>query len=283
MVKARESVLWLVMALLVAGCGREAPAPADDPATAWPSAAEAGGGVDADSVDAGGAPALEDVMERDPRFVVGISYPPEARRYPGLARELEAFARAARADLDAAVASLGEGRPRAPYDLVLDFALLVETPRVVAVAADGSSYTGGAHGNPLVARFVWLPREQRMLTAQELFADADGWQALSAYVRGALHAQLSERIDGEDLQPDERPELARSAGRMIDEGTTPDPANFSHFEPVMDADGRIGALRFVFPPYQVGPYSDGTRKVVVPAGVLAPHIAADYQDLFSGG
>src|SRR5690606_344172 len=149
----------MATALAMAGCGQDdgARPPASGPG-------EVAGGVPAqpaDAPDASVVPALEDVMERDPRYLVGISYPAAAREYPGLAVELDAYARAARADLDEAVASLGEGKPRAPYDLALDFAMLVETPRVVAVAADGSSYTGGAHGNPLVARFVWLPEYGR--------------------------------------------------------------------------------------------------------------------------
>ena len=49
----------------------------------------------------------------------------------------------------------------------------------------------------------------------------------------------------------------------------------------MDAGGRIAALRFVFPPYQVGPYSDGTQTVDVPASVLLPHVAAGYRELFA--
>ena len=282
MMRARGWVFCMVIALAASGCGREDPAPPAGPGAVH-DPVSGPGGPGPDAADPEGPPALEDVIERDPRFVVGISYPPGAAAYPGLAAELDAYARAARADLDEAVASLGQGRPTAPYDLALNFDMLAETPRVVAVAADGSSYTGGAHGNPLVARFVWLPGQGRMLTAQELIADEDGWRALSGYVREQLHADLFERADAGNLEPDERTRLVRSGGQMIDEGSGPDPANFAHFEPVMGADGRIQALRFVFPPYQVGPYSDGTQTVVVPAEVLVPHVAAQYRELFSGG
>ena len=58
---------------------------------------------------------------------------------------------------------------------------------------------------------------------------------------------------------------------------------FSEFEPRLGADGRIVALRFVFPPYQVGPYADGTQTVDVPAEVLLPHVAPAYRGLFHGG
>jgi hypothetical protein len=70
---------------------------------------------------------------------------------------------------------------------------------------------------------------------------------------------------------------------MIDEGSDPDPDNFSQFEPVTGAGGRVTALRFVFPPYQVGPYSDGIQTVQVPASALLPHIAPEYRPLFEGG
>ena len=57
--------------------------------------------------------------------------------------------------------ALGNDTPTAPYDLSLCFTELLDSPTLVAIAADGSSYTGGAHGAPLIARFVWLPQQRR--------------------------------------------------------------------------------------------------------------------------
>jgi hypothetical protein len=226
---------------------------------------------------------LQDVIERDPRYIIGISYPPVARQYPGLAIELKRYAEAARAELLQAVASMGTQKPPAPYDLSLSFTEVVATPQLVAIAADGSSYTGGAHGNPLVARFVWLPQQSKLLTAKALIPDASSWRDISDYVREQLQAALSQRVDADDLPPAERADIVRDAGRMIDEGTGPDVDNFAQFEPVLAPDGRIAALRFVFPPYQVGPYSDGTQTVDVPADVLLPKVAPAYRHLFAAG
>ncbi|MEZ0470275.1 DUF3298 and DUF4163 domain-containing protein [Luteimonas salinilitoris] len=275
----KRGLTCVLLMLALSACQREAeaPQPRQDPAA--PQSAADSPGAPEQSADA--APNLEDVIEHDPRYVIGISYPPEAKQYPGLAAELHRYAQAAREDLLEAVANLGEGTPSAPYDLSLAFSVVANTPRVVAIAADGSSYTGGAHGNPLVARFVWLPRQQRLLRAQDLFDDQAGWQAVSDYVREQLHAALSTRVEAEDLEPAERSQAIRAAGRMIDEGSGPEPDNFEQFEPVMGVDGRIRALRFVFPPYQVGPYADGTRRVVVPAEVLAPYLAAPLRGLFA--
>ncbi len=262
---------WWVMALVLAlaACQRDAPAP-DDARGPAPPAQPAAAPV-----------ALKDVSETDPRYVVGISYPPAAARYPGLANALKQYAEAARRELLEAVEGLGDTPPTSPYDLSLAFTMLVDSPRIVAVAADGSTYTGGAHGNPLIARFVWLPAQSRMLTAAELVPDPKAWEEISGFAREQLHTSLSQRIDGDDMPAVDRAELLRSAGRMIDDGTAPEADNFAHFEPLMGADGRIRALRFVFPPYQVGPYSDGTQTVDVPAAVLLPNVAPAYRELFA--
>lgn len=222
---------------------------------------------------------LRDVVEMDSRFIVGISYPPEANKYPGLAAELHRYAQAAREELMEAVGG-ATLQPGTMYDLSLSFTTLVDTPDMLAIAADGSSYTGGAHDNPLIERFVWLVREQKLLTADELVPGDGDWQVISGYVREQLHAALSQRIDADELAPDERSRLIRSAGRMIDEGSGPDVANYQQFEPVPGPGGKLSGLRFVFPPYQVGPYSDGVQTVEVPAAVLVPHVAEAYRGLF---
>jgi len=267
----------LLALVLLAGCRREAPAP--EPATPQ---AEAGAEATGDGPGTAATPlVLEDVIETDPRYVVGISYPPGIDADPGLARALHGYAEAARAELQQAVAGL-DANPTAPYELSLGFRQLVRTADVVAVAADGSLYTGGAHGQPLVARFVWLPKQQRMLTAESLLASREGWEPVAAYIGEQLGTAAHIRASDEALAPEERANLLAMALKTIDQGTEPRPENFAQFEPVPGADGRIGALRFVFPPYQVGPYADGVQTVEVPASVLMPYLADDVRGLFAG-
>ncbi|MET3930647.1 hypothetical protein ABIE51_002534 [Lysobacter sp. OAE881] len=226
---------------------------------------------------------LEDVSESTSDYIIGISYQVPAEQYPGLAAELKKYADTARNDLIEAAKARSQpgGATSAPYDLSLSFTELMHTPDVVAVAADGSSYTGGAHGAPLIARFVWLPKQNRLLTAQQLVPSAAGWTAISDYVREQLHAALSQRVDADDLPADERAEVVKNASKMIDDGTQPDPSDFALFEPVAAPDGRLSGLRFVFAPYQVGPYSDGTQTVEVPVDVLLPHLAPEFRPLFA--
>ena len=265
----------LVSVVLMAGaCKREAEIPAT-PAAAQTAPAETATGPTP------AVPELKDFIETTSGYIVGISYPPTINKYPGLAQAVSAYADSARAELMQAVAGFGNDKPSAPYELSLSFEQVVETPELVAVAADGSRYTGGAHGEPLVARFVWLPVQDKLLTASELVPRVEGWVAIGAYIREQLHTGVSVRADADEMPPQERLEFVRSADKMIDEGTEPDVDNFAAFQPVVDAQGKITALRFVFPPYQVGPYADGTQTVDVPAAVLLPHLAPEYSGLFA--
>lgn len=272
---ARLVAAGLVLTVL-AGCQRDAAPSGAVPPEPLPAPVSEGQGA---ASSASAVPVLADVIEHDPRYVVGISYPPGAAADPGLARALHDYAQAARGELRQAVQGLDEP-PRAPYELSLGFRETLRTADVVAVAADGSLYTGGAHGMPLVARYVWLPRQQRMLTAPTLLASPAGWEPVARYIAEQLGTAASTRADDEELAPQERKQLLSGALKMIEEGTAPRPENFAQFEPLAAPDGRIGALRFVFPPYQVGPYADGMQTVDVPAAVLRPYLADDVRGLF---
>ena len=175
---------------------------------------------------------LKDVIENDGRYIIGISYPPDASKYPGLAQAMRGYTDNARAELLKAVTAGDPAKQNGPYDLTINFTLLAETPEVVAVAGDGSSFTGGAHGTPLVVRFVWLPQQNVLLSSDNLFGDPRSWRAISDYTREQLHAALSQRVDADELPPDERADVMRSVGRMIDAGTEPVVASFAAFEPV---------------------------------------------------
>lgn len=231
--------------------------------------------------------ALEDVMESGDGYIIGISYPRSVAAHPGLAAALAEYAEGARAELMQALATPeadgGDPTVPGPYDLSLAFVELHATADVVAVAADGSSYLGGAHGQPLVRRFFWLPREEKLLAARELVPGEAGWRAISDYVRDQFLAELSLQDEGGNAPDDEQADALRGQAAMVEAGTAPDPDNFSEFEPIAAEDGKLAGLRFVFPPYQVGPYAAGTQVVEVPAAVLLPHVAPAYRDLFSTG
>jgi hypothetical protein len=223
---------------------------------------------------------LKDVLETTPTHVIGISYPAELADYPGLAVQARRYAEQARQQVVDAVRQRPGDPALGPYELSLEFKLKHESPRLVVLAVDGSSYTGGAHGIPMIQRWVWLRPEQRLLTAAELFPQDGSWQAISTSVREQLRNSVAQRLDADKVPPAERAAVVRTAGAMIDGGTEARPEDFAVFEPVMTPDGKISALRFVFPPYQVGTYSDGMHTVELPAAKLIGMVNPDYRGLF---
>lgn len=269
----RRVLTIAVLAILITGCRKEAEqvtAPATNAAAQGQAAADNG--------------QLKDVIERTPKYLIGITFPPVANAHPVLAKALREYADAARADLAGAVKGAeASGQTGTPYDLSLNFTDISPRDDVIVIAADGSLYTGGAHGIPLIARFTYLPGEQRLLQPSDLVPSEAGWKAISDYVREQLADAVGKRLVEDDVPESDRADIVKSASRMIEEGTAPDAGNFAQFEPIPSADGKWFGLRFVFPPYQVGPYSDGTQTVDVPASVLMPHLAPAYRSRFTGG
>lgn len=227
---------------------------------------------------------LEDVLETTPTHIIGISYPKDLARYPGLAAQAQRYAEQARRQVVEAVrerpAAEAADPAAGPFELSLEFKLKHESPQLVVLAVDGSSYTGGAHGTPMIQRWVWLPREQHLLTAAELFPQEGSWQTISTSVRRQLRDSVSQRLQADSASAAEHASAVRTAGAMIDGGTEAGAQDFAVFEPVMTADGKIGALRFVFPPYQVGTYADGLHTVELPASQLLGMVNPTYRGLF---
>jgi len=266
--------LVMIAPLLLVACnGEQADAGATVAAPAAGQAAQAG-------QEAQGAQ-MVDVIQTSPTQIIGISYPHDAGVPAGLVQVLQDYADQARAELTAALDELGNDQPRVPYELSLSFTVSADTPELMAVSADGSRYTGGAHGQPLTARFVWLKQQARLLPVEELIAAPASRDAIAAYVQQQLLEQMEERLRADKLPEQEQALMRSNARQMISEGTAQGGDNFSQFLPVVGRDGQITALRFVFPPYQVGPYSDGTQSVDVPLPVLLPHLAPAYRHLFA--
>ncbi|MBB3806102.1 MULTISPECIES: DUF3298 and DUF4163 domain-containing protein [Xanthomonas] len=275
---AVNGVRGLLLLALLAGCTQREPATPEPAGPAADAAASATPAQEPLLVQSG---PLEDVIEQTPAYMVGISYPRGLDAYPELTALIRNYANAARGELMEAVSGLGNDKPAAPYELSLAFETLVQTADLIVVSADGSRYTGGAHGDPLVARFVWLVKERRQLTAQAMIPDPAGWEKIGRDVAAQLHAAATQRVEADRVPVEEQAEQVASADRMIAEGTAAQVDNFAQFVPVLNATGQIAAVRFVFPPYQVGPYSDGTQTAEVAASTLLPWVAPEYAHLFA--
>jgi len=260
----------LACVALASACKRESPTAAAPAGSAAPQATAAAPVV------------LQDQVEHTPTYLLGITYPKGVTLPPGLAQELKAYADASRKRLVDAAAPHQPGDAGVPYDMSLEFRQIAPQARgLIAIAADGSLYTGGAQGDPLIRRFVWDTRDGGgLVRAQDLLSGDAGWIAVSDAVRASLLGQIRTRMEDDKAPPDEIDKAIAKMKPVVESGTAPAASEFSEFEPMIDAQGRLIGLTFVFPPYQVAGYSDGIQRADVPAATLLPYLAPRWRALF---
>lgn len=188
-----------------------------------------------------------DVFERDAHKIVGISYPPNLARYPGLARRLVAHAGARRAVLAAALARHPD--PSTPLELTLRFVTVADTPEIFAVSAEEELYLGGPTSRPGSTTFLWLPGAQRLLMPDEIIPDPGTWARIHDYMRKRQQEESA----------------------TLSSGVEPTRGMRHDFSPRVNSAGRIVGLRFRT--------EDGT-EVEVPASMLKPLVAPAFAAWF---
>jgi hypothetical protein len=254
----RISALRLAAAamFLLAGCGvQELPAPPTTPAATTRAA-------DVATVD----------QASTERYRYDVQYPTLAPRDATLAAAMRAYGEQRKREFLAAAA--GAPRPPdtefTPWTLTLRFDVRADTGQFLSVVATGDAYSGGAHGNPLIASFVLHRASDRVVTMADLFTDAeDGERALGEYARRELVQRRGANRSLDDAEQ-----------RWLRDGTAPRPENYAVF--AIDGEGARPArgLVLIFPPYQVAPYAEGTIEVTVPAAVFRERLRPMYRGAF---
>ena len=164
--------------------------------------------------------------------------------------------------------------------LDIAFNIARRTDDFVSILVNGSSYTGGAHPNPLVASFILHAADDRIVAIGDLFVDSDAaLRILSTESRqqleGRFETQLRDQVvDNAALAP-----ALKTMKDMVEAGTAPDAKNFSVFL-VDGLDSKAIGLTLVFPPYQVAPYVDGSPQVEVPAKLFHALLKPEYVGAF---
>jgi hypothetical protein len=248
--------------LLASACGRDQDQPTTAPAapaSAKPAAASTVSGQLTDSA-------------RSDKYQVAIHYPSLPAAQAPLAQALRQFGDHAKRDFLTTFDDPAQlpDTSSYPWKMTLDFKVVARTPDFVSVVAKGDSYTGGAHGNPILASFTYAVGEDRIVTLEDLFTDMpSGMQALAAVARADLKARLGTAPDtgmGSDAN-------------WIDTGTAPNAANYQVFS-VHPGGGRADGLQLWFAPYQVASYADGVQTVTVPAAAFAAQLKPGYRAAF---
>ncbi len=105
-------------------------------------------------------------------------------------------------------------------------------------------YTGGAHGLQATKTFTFIP-DGTPVTIDMLFTNnAEGLKTIAPLAQKELMSR----------------DFAEEG--WVTDGTAPSEQNYKNFI-ITDA-----GLTFIFDPYQVAPYSEGTQKVTIPLGAF---------------
>lgn len=163
-----------------------------------------------------------------------------------------------------------EAARQLPWDLNLDIAVAARTDRFINVQVDGSSFTGGAHPAPIVDSFTYDLLKQRVVGIRELFDDPHA--AEGAFATEARR-QLLTALDDQD-------DPLSSDSEQIDVGTAPGKDHFRVFSLLTGPDDKVHGLTFIFPPYQVAPYSAGPQAIDVPSDAFSAWLKPEYREAF---
>ncbi|MEO8672666.1 MAG: DUF4163 domain-containing protein [Tahibacter sp.] len=249
----RLAPIWLTGCLLLSACDQPPPPP-DAPASRVTPAA---------------ASSAATMPDRGDGYRIEIRFPQLSVDDAALADALRAFAARARRDFLTNLAQRRDSADtqRPEWILHLEFVKRAESEDWLSIVAKGDVYTGGAHGNPLLASFNLHRPTRRLLGVGDLFQNADsGLRALSAFARQSLTAKL--RPGGHD---------ADAALRRVVDGTEPRIENFTEFAIADRADGIV----LLFPPYQIAAYAEGVHELAVPLRVFGASLKPELRDSFA--
>lgn len=199
---------------------------------------------------------------------------PEAATQPALLKAMRSagLQEAATAKADAAEDAASQkkaGFPFRRYETISDWTLAADTPRLLALAGEIYSYTGGAHGNTGHAVRIWDKTARRSIAFDALFIDWPRARKLiePGFCRALAEAQKTRRGATPPLggEFDACPKLSE--------------------QPIVPFGGlatRAPQYRVLIGPYVAGPYSEGSYVITTawPEGVKSLVKPAYREDLF---
>ncbi len=239
---------------------------------ASPAMAQTPGGARAQAPDAVPELPASDLLLRyeGPELHFRWSLAPEATLEPALVQSLrtEALTTRERAIREAQAgqqAQKDSGRDTPlQYEWIESWEPEAETDLLLAFSAEEYSFTGGAHGNLALKAVIWDRGAGRRIGFDELFADARAMQAV-------LKPQFCRALDDERRR--------RRGGQLGDSFTEcPDPAAYPT---VPVGDGEIHAIRVLVPPYEAGPWAEGSYEILLDTSTVLPFLQQRYRLAFT--
>ncbi len=219
------------------------------------------------------------VRHEDDHVSAAASFPPDLDKLaPALAKDLS---RAARAEFetvagDAALAAKVYGQSFNRFEVRQDWMLAAQSGPLVSLSGLGYSDTGGAHPNNTLMGIIHDTSTAQTLKASALFSDPEAAANLiAAPLRASLVDQKMQRYGANAVRDEIEAELAEIL--PADSGLSGEVVLVASTE-----EGKIGGLKILFSPYEIGPYVEGSYEAVIPQSVFANVLKPEYVDLFAG-
>jgi hypothetical protein len=160
------------------------------------------------------------------------------------------------------------------YSYSEDWHVAADLPSLLVMQSDGYSYTGGAHGMPIVTALFWDKAKKQRLATGAIF----DLPALTAGIKDrfceALDEERGERrgapVKADD--PDELPDFVQCVD--IAKQT---------ILPVSLRGKALDTLRIVIMPYEAGPYAEGIYEIDLPVdSAIRKAVKPPYAGAFGG-
>jgi len=167
------------------------------------------------------------------------------------------------------------GYPFRGYSYLEDWSVVADVPALLILQSEGYTFTGGAHGMPIVKALHWDKAGGKVLEVGDMFDVSALGAAVSERFCEALDAQRAEKRGA--------PVNAGNSGALADFDRCVDPTKQT-IVPSSRGGGALDTIHFVIMPYEAGPYSEGIYDVEVPVdhAVLAT-VKPDWKSAFTAG
>jgi len=201
---------------------------------------------------------------------IKVTYPYNVLEYNTIYQFLQTKVKSIKKDNGFEDEDIELGMSGHPWSLSIDMNNFAEGGNLASILGYVFSFTGGAHPNHSFFSTNFDTESQDLIKFSDLFEnDKIALDAISKYSVSNIIEQKSERLN-EKITEDE----------WLIEGAGPDLKNYSIFVFVPAEDKKIDGIKFVFPPYQVGPYAEGTYEVIVSSELFYDFLDGKYKNSF---
>lgn len=213
------------------------------------------------------------VSEANDVYTFDYSFPAEAGDIPRLrALLLERMNKVREAHVASAIDARADadtsGYPFNPYGSGTEWQVVADLPDWLSLSADYWEFTGGAHGNSTFGTLLWDKRAGVARDPLTLFTSPAGLQ-------GAIQKEFCNLLDRQRAQKRGEP-VVREEGNWMTECIGLDSVTVVLGSSNRRTFDRIG---FLVPPYNAGPYAEGSYEVTLPVG---KEIMATVKPEFAG-